>query len=278
MKIFLIFFLLTNVSWGAGKESYGKASSFRGPTKNEKIIIFSHPKKHQDSFGETINLLVWNIFLGQKKELPSMYKDFVQGKDLVLTQEFYLTDLVKKLFMEDTDRGYVLSTAYVYKKGEILSGVATASTVESIKNENFYSKFKEPITSVHKSSLFTYFKLKNGKTLLVVNVHTVNFVFGNEFGEQVFTIEKEMKKHKGPLILAGDFNTYSYGKIKMLNLIAYELKLKEIDYGTPDRRKTFLQYPLDHVYYRELKLTKSEVLESNKGSDHNAISVIFTTI
>ena len=55
------------------------------------------------------------------------------------------------------------------------------------------------------------------------------------------------------------------------------LNLLEVEYPT-DRRKKFMKYPLDHVYYRELKVKQTDVLPSLEGSDHNAISVIFDII
>ena len=77
--------------------------------------------------------------------------------------------------------------------------------------------------------------------------------------------------------MAGDFNTFTYGKIKYLNMVAKNLNLLEVEYPT-DRRKKFMKYPLDHVYYRELKVKQTDVLPSLEGSDHNAISVIFDII
>ena len=276
MKIFFLLAFFSLAAW-AKESTYGKDSSFRAPTKEEKIFVRNHPKNLTPYFQKSINLLVWNMYLGQKKEWPSLFNELIKNKNLVLLQEFYLTDVVKKEFLGDLDRQYIFSTAYVYKKGNIPSGVVTASTVAHYKKSNIYSKHREPITSVYKSSLFTFYKLKNGKKLLVVNVHTLNFVLDYILGEQILEIEKEIKKHTGPVILAGDFNTFSYGKIKYLNLIAKNLKLLEVDYSI-DRRMKFMKYPLDHVYYRELKLTKSEVIPSLQGSDHNALSVVFDII
>ncbi len=276
MKIFLLLAFISFPIW-AGENTYSKASAFRAPTKREKILVLNNPQKMSPYFDRSINVLVWNIFLGQKKNWPQKYKEILKQRDLVLLQEFYLTDIVKKEFQDDLKRQYILSSAYIYKKDNLPAGVATASSVSSIQRKNLYSKHKEPITAVYKSSLFTTYKLKNGKKLLVVNVHGLNFVLDHILGDQILEIEKEIKKHKGPVILAGDFNTFTYGKIKYLNMVAKNLNLLEVEYPT-DRRKKFMKYPLDHVYYRELKVKQTDVLPSLEGSDHNAISVIFDII
>lgn len=44
---------------------------------------------------------------------------------------------------------------------------------------------------------------------LVVNVHAMNFLRANQFSQEIAFIKEEIFGHKGPLIVAGDFNVWS---------------------------------------------------------------------
>ena len=61
-----------------------------------------------------------------------------------------------------------------------------------------------------KSALYARYRLSNGSDLVTVNLHAINFTLGTkDFQNQIEQLENAVKKHKGPLIIAGDFNTWS---------------------------------------------------------------------
>ncbi len=69
--------------------------------------------------------------------------------------------------------------------------------------------------------------------------------------------------HIGPMIWAGDFNTWSRSRKKFLEDIAYELWLTWLQ---PNNDTRFLK--LDHVLYRGIEPTYAEVITSIWSSDH----------
>lgn len=45
---------------------------------------------------------------------------------------------------------------------------------------------------------------------MVINIHAINFSIGVEvYGKQLDAIGEQVKRHAGPVIMAGDFNAWS---------------------------------------------------------------------
>jgi endonuclease/exonuclease/phosphatase (EEP) superfamily protein YafD len=115
------------------------------------------------------------------------------------------------------------------------------------------------------------------QTLLVVNMHVVNFTFGiHDFREQIQQALSVLTNHTGPVLLSGDFNTWHRRRAAILKEMTAEQNLRMVDFDE-DHRKRFLGQPLDHVYIRGL-----EVLEATTrtvdSSDHNPMSVRLRTM
>ncbi|MGL9734617.1 MAG: endonuclease/exonuclease/phosphatase family protein, partial [Symbiopectobacterium sp.] len=82
-----------------------------------------------------------------------------------------------------------------------------------------------------------------------------------------------VKCHAGPVIMAGDFNTWSRQRIDALYQFASEIALREVRFIDDQRRRTFGR-PLDFVFYRGLHVMQSSVLVT-QASDHNPLLVEF---
>jgi endonuclease/exonuclease/phosphatase (EEP) superfamily protein YafD len=138
-----------------------------------------------------------------------------------------------------------------------------------------------------KVSLITEYPLPNGKTLLAVNVHLLNFESWEPFmlRSQLEDLERVMAQHEGPMIMAGDFNTWSEVRLALVDDLARKLQLEEIT-GFPSGRKTgdldsaLLHWvfgvqpelPLDRVYSRGFEAVSVKVLP-NDSSDHRPVLV-----
>ena len=94
-----------------------------------------------------------------------------------------------------------------------------------------------------------------------------------------------MANHVGPIILAGDFNTWSRKRLDLVQKLANELKLKEVTNFPSDRTTADMasqefnwllgvdeDLPLDRVYYRGFKAHSPRVLPY-KSSDHRPLMV-----
>ena len=81
-----------------------------------------------------------------------------------------------------------------------------------------------------KVSLITEFPLPNGKSLLTVNVHLLNFErWGDmKISDQLEDLRSLLTNHHGPIIVAGDFNTWNEKRLRLVEGLARDLKLTEV--------------------------------------------------
>jgi len=251
-------------------------------SEKDRGYKYTLPKKvnTMSSFGKsscgeikskTINVLVWNMFKGDK---PDWQRDFLvlsKNKDLVLMQEVYLDNKMKSTF-DKTDYQYVYAKSFIYNKTLISTGVATASRCASIKNISQRSIPLEPIVSTPKMVVITKYKTSFNTDLLVLNIHGINFVNYIKLATQLKQAYSIARHHTGPIIFAGDFNTWSKMKLYVLKRFAKKLNLNEVKFENDGRMKTFGN-PLDHVLYRGFKVISSKVHSNIEGSDHKALDI-----
>lgn len=125
-----------------------------------------------------------------------------------------------------------------------------------------------------KSALITVYALQSTQQLMVINIHAINFSIGVEvYGKQLDAIGEQVKRHTGPVIMAGDFNAWSRQRINALYQFASEIALREVRFVDDQRRRTFGR-PLDFVFSRGLHVIQSSVLVT-QASDHNPLLVEF---
>ncbi len=95
-----------------------------------------------------------------------------------------------------------------------------------------------------KSALLSEFALSDGSTLIVVNLHGVNFAVGlDEYQEQLDSLRAVLEVHSGPIILAGDFNTWRQARLEVVNRFAESLGLRDVLLRKDQRIKVFGKPP-----------------------------------
>ena len=82
-------------------------------------------------------------------------------------------------------------------------------------------------------------------------------------------IKSLLASHQGPIIVAGDLNTWSERRQRLVDEFMREHGLEPVVF-TPDLRTTVFGRALDHVYVRGLKAENAEVIPVTT-SDHNAL-------
>jgi endonuclease/exonuclease/phosphatase (EEP) superfamily protein YafD len=208
------------------------------------------------SFGESgkeIRLLSWNI---EKKsgqiKWNSEFKRILDVKrpNIVLLQEAQLTPGASA-FLSRQKIGGEFSPNTFSTQVEAYAGVLTASTIQPVKSASLLSDSIEPFTGTPKASLITVYKIKDYKdTLMVINVHGINFQLGlGAFTEQLNLLSDEIDRHPGPIILAGDFNTWNEKRLQHLTALTAP-RFNKASFGTDSSQiKSMFGYTLDHIYF-----------------------------
>jgi endonuclease/exonuclease/phosphatase (EEP) superfamily protein YafD len=217
----------------------------------------------------SLKVLVWNIFKQQRAEWLSVLQNFGKDAHLVLLQEAQTTpELVK--FATSNYLAADQVPAFVLPQHP--SGVMTLSAAHPVYCCPL--REREPILRLSKSALVTVYPLPDGRLLMVVNIHAVNFSLGVDvYSKQLGPIGDQIGHHNGPVIMAGDFNAWSRPRMNALYRFAREMTLREVRFTDDHRRRAFGR-PLDFVFYRGLNVAEASVLVT-RASDHNPLLVEF---
>lgn len=261
MKFLFLVFTLTFsfVSFGA---------QYSDPTADQ-ILYRIEKAPSLEALPNSLNILVWNVHKGLDGQTwISDFKKLSQGQDLILVQEGTDDSTNKAALFSQSQFGWWMGVAYIENATEVKSGVVTGATSNPLKHSYFLSESKEPVSRTGHTILASTFKLKNEKELLVTNVHGINFVINSKWHKQMSTMETLIIKHQGPGIVAGDFNTWSGGRLKSLDLRLSKYGYKKVALKNDKRRMK-----LDHVYVKDCSVSNAEILLDVKSSDHLPIKV-----
>lgn len=167
------------------------------------------------------------------------------------------------------------------------TGVATLTRFPTRTAVPLPTRRRELLMATPKTSLATEHPLPGGQTLLAMNVHCLAFErWGTAgFRAQLESIETLLRRHGGPIVLGGDFNTWSAKRLEHLQGLAQRLALTEVDGFSNDRTTASKgsrlvdwilgvdgRLPLDRVYYRGFAGHAARVLPY-RASDHNPLAV-----
>lgn len=213
-------------------------------------------------------LLVWNLHKGKDNNWQQELKNFGKNCDFILLQEVIESNQVETIW--DKVMYGIHAGSYEYR--DDMSGGMLLS--HYLPNQYFVGTGYEPWTRIPKISIAAKYPLIEGKELLLVNLHLVNFeLSGNHYSQQLKEAFELVQRHKGPLIVAGDFNSWSESRLKLLESLAKTFTMHDVKFVN-DRRKQFFGRPLDHIYVRDLKIVESYVYDTD-SSDHNPMHIKF---
>lgn len=214
-----------------------------------------------------IGLLNWNIKKGSMQNWDTDLSDLAIGKELVILQEAVRNTEFKEQLVDFTYNSF--SPGYSTKNAT--TGVATFSKRKPI-SECKLSVVEPWLRSRKATSITEYAITGREETLLVVNVHVVNFSIGLvQYKNQINQVRHVLSMHKGPVILSGDFNTWRQKRMDVVNKLIRDLEFFSVQTDN-GHRKTFNGHPLDHVFVRGLSVASTETIKVT-SSDHNPISV-----
>ncbi len=231
------------------------------------------------SASESLNVAVWNI---QKATAARLHPDLVElvrahQIDLAITQES------RDDIPAAGELGSIFAPAWHLPwPGGTAFGVHTYAATPPISAHRLPT-VREFVVTLPKVSLATKHAVAGGKPLLVINTHALNFEAGWPIGLrwQFAAIGRSIAAHDGPVIFAGDFNTWSPRRLRLLSAVTDAHGLREITTFSGGPRKTgalraaWLHrlagidpgLPLDRVFLRGLQVDDATVLHSD-ASDH----------
>lgn len=244
--------------------------------KHKDVMTSIGEPNRADLNPDSIRVLVWNMYKGQNETWKKNYEFLAHNRDILMLQEMYLDEKMKDTFEADVDHEYHTATSFIYREGNIRTGVATAGKVAPSSIFYQQSKIREPGINTPKMALFAMYPVAGSeKDLMTINIHAINFVSTTGLARQIKDIEEVMRKHDGPIIFAGDFNTWSKGKQRFIRLMASRHDLTEVKFKNDTRMRTFGNV-IDYVFYRGLTLKKERVWGELNGADHKAMEVVFS--
>jgi len=223
---------------------------------------------------DTFEILCWNVHKNNKKDLG--FQSFLRkevkrrGIDIILFQEANFRD---NTHFELPGFSYDAAANLEFRRE--FYGVLTASKMESNYAKAYLSQGRESVLGPHKSLLLSHYLFKDGSTLLILNVHAINFRENQRYGMELERFLHLLKAHKGPMILAGDFNSWNKKRMDKLQKVAQKLSLTAVPFEKTGKVKSFMGKELDFIFYRELELLEAEVMDGHKLSDHNPLFARF---
>lgn len=224
---------------------------------------------------DTFGVLCWNVHKNNNKQ--GRFKSYLETIEMPI--DFMLFQEAN--FKNDenfTLENFAFDAAANLEIKKSFYGVLTASKVESNNAKAYLSKRKESFFGTYKSLLFTQYNFQDNETLLILNVHAINFRENQAFNKELEHFLEILKTQKGSLIVAGDFNTWNKKRIQKLHNLKDELGLKMVEFNKNDEVKSFMGNHLDFIFYRGLELVQASVGKKHGLSDHNPLFAQFKKI
>ncbi|MFN0305406.1 MAG: endonuclease/exonuclease/phosphatase family protein [Burkholderiales bacterium] len=216
---------------------------------------------------DAISLITWNIHKNADAGWDSDLSLFVASHALVLLQEVHIEPAITDL-LEASGHQWMLASAFGLAGRD--TGVMTASVVPPASA--CVLRQREPLLRLPKSAIVSRYRLHGrDDTLAVANIHSINFALAHgAYEAQLADVVAELAGHQGPIVFAGDLNTWTAGRKAVLEILAGRLGLKEVPLAR-DTRKRFLGNQVDYVFVRGLDVINARVIEVD-SSDHNPVS------
>lgn len=226
-----------------------------------------------------VKLLVWNVAkqVAAREELREHFHEV----DIVCLQEFVpeIAPVVADSATPPVHQEFAASFTSWFSG--VPTGVCTLSRHRPITTDALRSPFREGYLLTPKMALVSTHVI-GGQPWMVVNLHGLNFqpVFTFMLQRQLQPIAERVKRHRGPVVVCGDFNTWSHRRLQVVGDLLEGCQA--VSFPEHPQRKTGdwivtvvggnPQLPLDHVYTRGVEVLSPEVLPTDH-SDHAPLRV-----
>ena len=223
---------------------------------------------------EEIRLLVWNT-AKSRNESFSHYMNSISGEfDLILMQEAVFSTSAAQSILQFNGFEQCGVSGFGERLRDLDYGLLSLSRVSSIKHSFIQSQVAEPIVNTNKYTLLTYYPIdKSDKMLMVVNLHVVNFVRIEAYKHELNRSLQVLSGHLGPIILAGDFNTWSSARTHYLINTIKQFGLTQVSIASKHRRSRWGTV-VDYVFVKDLVVKKVNPMKMLSFSDHIPLNIV----
>jgi len=230
----------------------------------------------QLELGAELRVLVWNIYKAKRSNWLSDFTTLTADRDLVLLQEAISNAPSDRHFEASERLEWVMAGSHQHPTSHVITGVKSGCSVKPKKCVAHRSNYSEPVVKTQKLLLETHYALNaRTDTLMVLNMHAINFVGVQKYIDQLEQLSDALESHAGPVLLAGDFNTWSPKRLSLFRERAVNANLMEASMTRKSKMRQLHQH-LDHVFYRGLDLRSVESLAHVSSSDHAPILATFS--
>jgi endonuclease/exonuclease/phosphatase (EEP) superfamily protein YafD len=251
---------------------------FSGPRSTDNIATLScdtaahvlQTRSSDDAAGALgggdFRALVWNIHKEGDRGWERDLSSFAAANDVMLLQETVLQGSLRDI-LDQAGLRWVMASSFVYESND--TGVLTASRIAP--TASCTQRMFEPLLRIPKSAVITWLRIRGrDQTLAIVNVHAINFdLFIDGYRAQFAALAEALAAHEGPILFAGDFNSWNDARDEVLAQLAARLRMVELGVRD-DKRAIFFGRHLDHVFVRGLELVDLVAIPVT-SSDHNPL-------
>lgn len=225
---------------------------------------------------ESLRLAVWNLCKGSGGyQFEHDFRSICRRNDLILTQEALLSPRSIKVFEES---GFIVTHAASYERIDGLrDGVMTISRAPFVDSSirRIVCKYPEPIFNTPKVALVQKMKFDDSTELLIVNIHATLVRSVSGAIDEISHIINCLPDHNGPVIFAGDFNTFTRRYLSAIEEKLGTIGLHRVTIAKDPRPRT---QALDQIFIRGLKAIRASVEISYLNSDHFPLFAEFIKI
>lgn len=221
---------------------------------------FSHSYSVVPTHSSQLSLVTWNTHKLKDPDTIKAIGRIGTSADLLFLQEAMYSDQWQTALIEELPMNFVFYKSFCFLNHEI-TGVMTASRFSLLNSQALRSGDREPISYTHKVAGYSSFYL-NGTLIHLINIHSLNFNDGRPFEHQIDFLVEFASHLNGPLIWAGDFNTWNNLRIDYLLAQTKKLNLIELLPDNEVRNRI-----LDHIFVRGFKIIRTEIVNET-SSDH----------
>lgn len=224
----------------------------------KKLIQFSEGITVRSE--NTIEVLTWNVLKFQREKSFSDMTYLTSKSDIAFIQESIHSVEIQNQFAKNISMDWTFYKSFCRDYGA--SGVQIGTRFIQQQVQAIKAPALEPIVNTPKVTGFSTIEIKGVKVLLV-NIHGLNANQGLDFERHIDQIYEIISKFDGPVIWAGDFNTWNPIRTLYLKNKAEKLGMTLLKPKVDNRKMK-----LDHIVVRGFIVKSVSILDTYNSSDH----------